>query len=872
MILATCPSQSQLTAMTLGELPDDQSDEIIEHIRDCPECEGRLSQLGSPDDTLIRQLQDDTDNDHFGDEPACQLALAKALGSLAAAYGDRDHSRSDAIPAKIGEYEIVRPLGRGGMSNVYLARHAKLGREVAVKVLASHRLAEPRMRERFNTEMRMVGSLSHPNIVTAYDAREDDGTAVLVTEYIDGFDVGQLVRRVGSLPLADACQIAAAICRALDYVNDSGMVHRDIKPSNIMVSHSGDIKLLDLGLARLHGEASDVTATGQAMGTADYIAPEQVQDSRSVDIRADIYALGCTLYKMLSGQAPFEDESHPTVYAKLNAHVAETPPSLLDHAPHVPAAIAKLVDRMVAKDPESRPQGLAPIAEQLERAAAGKADLVALLTRASTIADDDREGEGEFSHPKAQPQSSSSGRRRVPLAAAVGGFFGGVFLGIVLGIIITVYREDGSWYSFDAPNGSHSEIDKDGNAKVRLGAAKGGRQAAASSEQGNRSLTDGPGSAAPDVDPTAPRTAQPTTPNPAASRLEGVWRVSLSPSMAQGKPHSLIFIDKYFYIVEDSKLSIAGEFKISEGATKGLLHVDLEASLPTTQSLKGIVELMSNDTQLRLAFDDSRPSSFINPVGTKPLTFLADRLQLPPTPYEAVQFMMRPENTPHIEALGSYNAMRSGLVPADPSHPIVKRQMAAVRHSRSKNNLKQIGLGFHNFHDARKSFPPSAAKGPAGHPISWRVTLLPYLGHIELYQQYRQDEPWDSEHNQKVLRQMPDVYRRPDQDQAATTTGYVGFVGDQAALGRDTGHSFRDIQDGTSNTILVVESNLSIPWTKPQDIDFDPNEALPITALERSPLLVCLGDGSVLEIKQLDTDRLRKMITIAAGDYPDSKR
>jgi serine/threonine protein kinase len=213
-------------------------------------------------------LKDDTDVDAFGTEPTCRLAVAKALGSLAASHERGSDSRPEFVPDKIGEYEIVRRIGRGGMSSVYLARHAELGREVAVKVLSSHRLAEPRTLERFNTEMRMVGSLTHPNIVTAFDAREVDGVAVLVTEFIDGFDAGEIARRVGVLSVADSCTIGIAICRALNYVNAQGMVHRDIKPSNVMISRNGDIKLLDLGLARFHDPeraSDDVTGTGQAM-------------------------------------------------------------------------------------------------------------------------------------------------------------------------------------------------------------------------------------------------------------------------------------------------------------------------------------------------------------------------------------------------------------------------------------------------------------------------------------------------------------------------------------------------------------------------------------------------------------------------------
>ena len=142
-------------------------------------------------------------------------------------------------PTKMGDYEIVRLLGQGGMGTVYLANHEKLGRQVALKVLAHHRLLDQCMQERFGLEMRAIGALSHPNIVTAFDAREIEGTTVLVTEYIDGLDLGKVVNRLGKLSIPDACQVASVIARALAYTDERGFVHRDIKPSNIMLSSKG---------------------------------------------------------------------------------------------------------------------------------------------------------------------------------------------------------------------------------------------------------------------------------------------------------------------------------------------------------------------------------------------------------------------------------------------------------------------------------------------------------------------------------------------------------------------------------------------------------------------------------------------------------
>ena len=231
-------------------------------------------------------------------------------------------SQSQIGPERLGDYQIVARLGEGGMGSVFKARHARLDKIVALKVLSKGRTGDPNAVARFEREMKAVGKISHPNIVQGLDARDVDGRVVLVMEFADGLDVGEVVRRVGPLNVADACEIVRQTALGLQTVHKNGMVHRDIKPSNLMLAHRGaesddggsqtaSVKILDLGLALLDcgldsGAANhEVTDVGQIMGTADYMAPEQASDSHRVDIRADIYSLGCTLYKLLSGKAPF---------------------------------------------------------------------------------------------------------------------------------------------------------------------------------------------------------------------------------------------------------------------------------------------------------------------------------------------------------------------------------------------------------------------------------------------------------------------------------------------------------------------------------------------------------------------------------------
>jgi serine/threonine protein kinase len=457
-----CPPADELRAMQAGRLPEEQSEELIAHVHHCAACQSDLETVDDREDSLIFALRQPSEFAAFEAEAECQVALAKALATLA----DRGSPRpeDDALPdlpRELGEYQIVRPLGQGGMGRVYVARHTKLGREVAIKVLASHRLGDERLRRRFEAEMQAVGRLSHPHIVTAHDAREIAGTAVLVTELIDGMDVGQLVRRTGPLPVADACELVRQAAVALEYTHGQGFVHRDIKPSNLMLSRDGQLKLLDLGLARLQladADRSEMTGTGQTMGTADYIAPEQVMDSRNVDGRADIYSLGCTLYKMLTGEAPFAGDDHQTVFAKLTAHVSSAAPSLASSRAEAPGALVKLVDAMLAKDPAERPQTPRDVAEQLAKWTAGH-ELASLVARAERIAPD--------KSPRVRTASAVSNarplpvpllRRRVPVGVLIATTLVALGLGVMLGLIIRIKHPDGTETVVQVPEGASVEV------------------------------------------------------------------------------------------------------------------------------------------------------------------------------------------------------------------------------------------------------------------------------------------------------------------------------------------------------------------------------------------------------------------------------
>jgi hypothetical protein len=280
----------------------------------------------------------------------------------------------------VGQYQLFEKLGDGGMGTVYKALHVRLKRVVALKVLAPGRLSDPEARARFVREMEVVASLDHPNVVRATDGGESDGQHFLVMDYVEGIDLAELAHRAGPLPVAEACELARQAAVALHYIHTRGLVHRDVKPSNLMATPDGQLKVLDLGLARLRGDGQPdrrLTGAGEVIGTADYMAPEQATDARRVDPRTDLYALGCTLYHLLAGRPPFDDPAHRSAFQKLTGHAQEPPPALRSRRPDVPEGLAAVVHRLIAKDPADRPAAAADVALALAPHAAG-ADLPAL--------------------------------------------------------------------------------------------------------------------------------------------------------------------------------------------------------------------------------------------------------------------------------------------------------------------------------------------------------------------------------------------------------------------------------------------------------------------------------------------------------------
>ena len=360
----------------------------------------------------------------------------------------------------LGPYRLIEPIGEGGMGLVFKGWHPRLDRYVALKLIRPQALAtRPEIITRFHREARAIAQLHHPNIVMLYDADEVDGTHYIAMEFVDGVTLEKLVRQNGPLAVKQACDYIRQSALGLEHASECGLVHRDIKPSNILVSQKssgggkrsssqlkrpalvtirdreiavdalthgrsehtwGIIKVLDMGLARLQESLEDddpnpatpLTRAGALLGTPDFISPEQARDARSVDIRADLYSLGCTFYYILTGRPPFPGGND---VQKLIKHQSEKPYPIEELRPHIPSVVIGFVDKLMAKKADDRYQTPAQLADAI-------ADFLATTMPAQTPPRGTMATEMMIGPPSPIPRSPYVDELQVPLADIVQGF------------------------------------------------------------------------------------------------------------------------------------------------------------------------------------------------------------------------------------------------------------------------------------------------------------------------------------------------------------------------------------------------------------------------------------------------------------------
>lgn len=376
--MSPCPTEMELRAFLTGAVTAVEQESLAGHLDGCPACLQRLGRFDLSADPLVGALRGPAPDD-TPMEPAVRRLLGEAPPL--------------AVGGRIGPYVLLEKLGEGGMGAVYRVRHDKLGKVFALKLMPPGWHHDADRAARFEREMRAVGRLEHPHIVRATDAGEHGGLPFLAMELVEGTDLARLVRKRGPLRPADACEAVRQAALALQHAHDRGLIHRDVKPSNLLLTADGVVKLLDLGLALAadepafapgpapagdrptevdtHPHSMTLTATGFALGTREYMAPEQATDPHGVDARADVYGLGATLHFLLTGRSPGPADLGPE-------------------------GLRAVLARLLAADPADRYASAAEAADVLARRANGH-DLAAVAN--------------------GRPPRSHRGRRRTAVAA-----------------------------------------------------------------------------------------------------------------------------------------------------------------------------------------------------------------------------------------------------------------------------------------------------------------------------------------------------------------------------------------------------------------------------------------------------------------------
>lgn len=445
-----CPTDAELLAFSKGELDADVAPRVERCVEQCQDCLATLASFEDATGRFLAGMRGAIVSEVCSVDE-CARAVQIADAAINASETPLALSLGWTVPTHLRDLRLVEQIGVGGMGTIYRAIHEPMDRTVAVKLLPAHRLKSPEAIRRFQKEIKAVGKLSHPHIVQAFDAGDHEGTHFLVTEFVAGADLSQVVQAVGRLRIADACEIIRQAAAGLDHAHQHGLVHRDVKPSNIMLATDGCVKVLDLGLARLlenEGEAaSEVTSAGQVMGTIDYMSPEQAGDSHNVDARTDIYSLGATLYKLLTGVVPLGDRGYTTLTRKITALASEQPTPIQTLRDEIPESLAKVVQQMLVKSPANRLATASEVVAALQPFTAG-ADLAALAdsvrkpetaridqTQVSTSRSVQSETR-ELVRPQPAIRSASQ-RTRAILKFAVGV----VLAGVVLAGIVVIIRD-----------------------------------------------------------------------------------------------------------------------------------------------------------------------------------------------------------------------------------------------------------------------------------------------------------------------------------------------------------------------------------------------------------------------------------------------
>ena len=491
-------------------------------------------------------------------ETPTQRPLAEASTHSVAGTPTPSSAASLAPGSLLGPYRLQEKLGEGGMGAVYKAVHEHLDKVVAIKVLPAALTQQADAVARFRQEMKAVGKVEHPNIVRAMDAGEIGGIHFLAMEYVEGTELARYVQAKGPMSVPNACKAVRQAALALAAAHAAGLIHRDVKPSNLLVAKTGQIKLLDLGLARLASDKAqhtrDLTAAGQTFGTPDYMAPEQWEDAHAVDARTDLYALGCTLCFLLTGRAPFATEDSTSLFQKLQAHCSKTPPDLRELVPGLPEGVAVLFEKLLSKRREDRFHTAVELAEALlpytkaateppasspavpvPAAVASPPSPASLKASRPRLDDEPPQPLPSFKKidrkPKSKPVQPGLPKWLIPVAGGAGAL---LLLGV---IVIVITNRDGTQTKIEVPGDSKVEVSHRDEAPATLPSANTTGSADVNSEPpvDPDSLTAQPLDRSPAEQgspPGAPQVAPPSPPQTVATQPTATLRPTGEPPHA----------------------------------------------------------------------------------------------------------------------------------------------------------------------------------------------------------------------------------------------------------------------------------------------------------------------------------------------------
>ncbi|QDS95314.1 Serine/threonine-protein kinase PrkC [Roseimaritima multifibrata] len=411
MISTQCPPPERLQAYNAGKLTEPEMLDIDSDLKTCSDCVQQLDGVEMEDSILTWLSVDESPDDH-APEPEYQEAAAAIKRQLC--------GKSAELPLNglVGPYTLLEPIGQGGMGQVFRALHRRLNKTVAIKLLPHQQRVDSLAVARFEREVQAVGALAHPAIVQATDAGEIEGVPFLVMEHIDGLDLSAVLRISGPLPVAESCEVVRQAAEAIAFAHAHHIIHRDIKPSNLMLDSKGNVKVLDLGLARMSHSFlnTSLTGTGQLLGTLDYMSPEQAHEGKA-DERSDVYALGATLFKLLTGSPVGDIPGEPSsALRRLQRRSQDEGIPFL--AFDIPADLLPILQALLSPAPEQRTASATETASLLKPFTDG-ANLSDWLSETRQFAQSQQQrlqesptlaGQGSATtHPTASPHSAPTG-------------------------------------------------------------------------------------------------------------------------------------------------------------------------------------------------------------------------------------------------------------------------------------------------------------------------------------------------------------------------------------------------------------------------------------------------------------------------------